>query len=66
MNKDFRLALLRNVEDATPARVIDFTRYDLTAEEPSDMTRRWMRISVGFGHSNRDDIGHLFRNLVGQ
>lgn len=41
MNKDFRLALLRNVEDDTPAKVIDFTRYDVPAEEPQDMTRRW-------------------------
>jgi hypothetical protein len=41
MNKDFRLALLRNLESAEPARVIDFTRYDLDAREPADLGRNW-------------------------
>ena len=41
MNKNFRLALLRNVETDGPAQVIDFTRYDVPAEEPQDLTRRW-------------------------
>jgi len=36
MNKDFRLALLRNWEVNTPEKVIDFTRYDLEANEPAD------------------------------
>jgi len=36
MNKDFRLALLRNWKENTPEKVIDFTRYDLRAEEPAD------------------------------
>lgn len=36
MNKDFRLALLRNWKDNTPEKLIDFTRYDLTAREPAD------------------------------
>ncbi len=36
MNKDFRLALLRDWESDTPEKVIDFTRYDLTAQEPAD------------------------------
>jgi hypothetical protein len=36
MNKDFRLALLRNWKENTPERVIDFTRYDLEAREPAD------------------------------
>lgn len=36
MNRDFRLALLRNVQTGEPEKVIDFTRYDLRAEEPSD------------------------------
>ena len=38
MNKDFRLALLRNWQDNTPENLIDFTRYDLKAREPSDPT----------------------------
>ncbi len=33
---DFRLALLRDWESDTPEKVIDFTRYDLTAQEPAD------------------------------
>lgn len=36
MNKDFRLAMLRNWRDGTPEKVIDFTRYDLPAKEPAD------------------------------
>jgi hypothetical protein len=36
MNKDFRLALLRNWQEDGPERVIDFTRYDLPAKEPAD------------------------------
>ncbi len=36
MNKDFRLAFLRNRKENTPEKVIDFTRYDLEAKEPAD------------------------------
>ena len=36
MNKDFRLATLRNRKVGTPDQLIDFTRYDLAAREPSD------------------------------
>ncbi|SHM13454.1 DUF3863 domain-containing protein [Mucilaginibacter sp. OK098] len=36
MNKEFRLALLRDWHQNTPEMVIDFTRYDLTAKEPAD------------------------------
>lgn len=39
MNKEFRLALLRNWhKGGTPAYVIDFTRYDIEAKEPKDPT----------------------------
>jgi len=38
MNKDFRLALLRNWKNNTPEKLIDFTRYDLKAQEPPDPT----------------------------
>ena len=46
MNKDFRMALLRNWRQNSPEKVIDFTRYDITAEEPADPkpgqhTRNW-------------------------
>ena len=36
MNKEFRLALLRDWHMETPFSVIDFTRYDLPAKEPLD------------------------------
>ena len=36
MNRNFRLALLRDWHFDTPQRVIDFTRYDLPAREPDD------------------------------
>jgi len=36
MNCDFRLALLRNWRSSSPQYVIDFTRYDLPAQEPPD------------------------------
>ena len=34
MNKDFRMATLRNWIDQSQEKVIDFTRYDLEAKEP--------------------------------
>ena len=36
MNKSFRLAMLCNWQQKTPEKVIDFTRYDLSAREPAD------------------------------
>lgn len=41
MNKDFRLALLKELNKKTPPEVIDFTRYDVPAKEPAEMTRKW-------------------------
>jgi len=41
MAREFRLALLRDWKANGLERVIDFTRYDLPALEPADMTRRW-------------------------
>lgn len=42
MNKDFRLALLQNIEKNTPVEVIDFTDYTQKAAEPvSGSTRNW-------------------------
>jgi hypothetical protein len=50
MNKDFRLALLKDWKANTPEKLIDFTRYDLTALEPDDPkpgqnTRNWSLIN---------------------
>jgi Domain of Unknown Function with PDB structure (DUF3864) len=36
MNKDFRLATLRDWKKNETGKVIDFTRYDLKAQEPAD------------------------------
>jgi hypothetical protein len=36
MNKDFRLALLRDWKAGSPEKIIDFTRYDIKAQEPKD------------------------------
>lgn len=41
MNKDFRLALLKQIDADVPAKVIDFTNYTLKAQEPAEMTRKW-------------------------
>lgn len=46
MNKDFRLGFQKNWKEGTPEKVIDFTRYDLPAQEPADPepgqhTRNW-------------------------
>jgi len=36
MNRDYRLALLRDWKNSGPEYAIDFTRYDLPAQEPPD------------------------------
>lgn len=47
MNKTFRLATLRDWQKDSAEMVIDFTRYDLTAEEPvSGSTRNWSLFNV--------------------
>jgi len=50
MNRDFRLALLRDWKAGGPEMAIDFTRYDLKAQEPPDATpghpaRNWSLIN---------------------
>jgi hypothetical protein len=50
MNTDFRLAILRDWKKEEPGKVIDFTRYDLPAREPSDPapgkpSRNWSLIN---------------------
>jgi hypothetical protein len=46
MNREFRLALLHDWEKKTPPMVIDFTRYDLKAEEPTGLQREWSLMNV--------------------
>lgn len=41
MNQEFRLALLREATNRGSEQVIDFTRYDLPAQEPRQLTRSW-------------------------
>ena len=41
MNKDFRLALLKNINNDASQKVIDFTRYNVKVSEPKEMTRKW-------------------------
>jgi len=46
MNREFRLALLRDVAAGTPPMAIDFTRYDLPAQEPQVLQREWSLMNV--------------------
>ncbi len=46
MNQEFRLALLHNWQTSSPPMVIDFTRYDLPAQEPKALQREWSLMNV--------------------
>jgi hypothetical protein len=46
MNQKFRLALMKDWTKDTQAQVIDFTRYDLKAEEPQGLQREWSLMNV--------------------
>lgn len=46
MNQEFRLALLHNWVKNDAPMVIDFTRYDLKAEEPITPQREWSLMNV--------------------
>lgn len=46
MNREFRLALLRNWQKDGPWMAIDFTRYDLPASEPQGLQREWSLMNV--------------------
>ena len=46
MNREFRLALLRNWMTGEPPLVIDFTRYALRAQEPEALQREWSLMNV--------------------
>ncbi|XOV92416.1 MAG: DUF3863 domain-containing protein [Bacteroidota bacterium] len=71
MNKDFRMATLRNWEENTPEKVIDFTRYDLQAEEPTDpkpgeSTRNWSLMNVLNQKGTRPQDEPLLFDELGQ
>jgi hypothetical protein len=46
MNREFRLALLRNWQNDGPWMAIDFTRYDRPASEPQGLQREWSLMNV--------------------
>jgi len=47
VNPQFRLVTLRNLTDVSLGEVIDFTRYDLPAQEPTGkFTRSWNLMNV--------------------
>jgi hypothetical protein len=46
MNRDFRLALIRDWTKDAPPMVLDFTRYDLKATEPQGLQREWSLMNV--------------------
>src|ERR1700723_704323 len=46
MNQQFRLGMLRNWIQDSPPKVIDFTRYDLPAHEPTSLKREWSLMNV--------------------
>jgi hypothetical protein len=62
MNRDFRLALLRDWKAGGSERVIDFTRYDLAAREPPDPTsghdvRNWSLLNrINMKRTRRQDV----------
>ncbi len=46
MNREFRLALLHNWQTNDPWMAVDFTRYDLPAQEPAGLQREWSLMNV--------------------
>jgi hypothetical protein len=46
VNREFRLVFLRSLTDTSLGNVIDFTRYDLPATEPTTLTRSWNLMNV--------------------
>jgi hypothetical protein len=46
MNREFRLALLRDWTKHSAPLIIDFTRYDLKAVEPQGLQREWSLMNV--------------------
>jgi len=46
MNREFRLGMLKDWTKGGPAMAIDFTRYDLKAQEPQGLQREWSLMNV--------------------
>ena len=67
---DFRLAILRDWQKDEPAKLIDFTRYDLPAREPADPTadkpsRNWSLINrINQKHRRPEDAPVPLKNLT--
>ena len=70
MNKDFRLASLRDWQKNDEPMIIDFTRYDLPAAEPADPTpgkptRNWSLVNrINQKHRRPEDKPIPFANLT--
>ncbi len=70
MNPDFRLAILRDWQKEEPGKVIDFTRYDLSAREPADPTadnptRNWSLINrINQKQRRSEDAPVLLKDLT--
>jgi hypothetical protein len=70
MNPDFRLAILRDWQKDEPGKVIDFTRYDLPAREPADLSadkpsRNWSLINrINQKHRRPEDTPVLLKDLT--
>ena len=70
MNKDFRLASLRDWQKNDEPMIIDFTRYDLPAAEPADPTpnkptRNWSLVNrINQKHRRPEDKPIPFGNLT--
>jgi hypothetical protein len=63
MNRDFRLALLKDMASGTE-QVIDLTWYDIPAREPRDMTRRWSLMGeLNQKQTRPQDAPRPFRDL---
>jgi hypothetical protein len=64
MNRDFRLALLSDLNPDRGEQVIDFTRYDLPAQEPQELTRRWSLLGqINQKQTRPQDMPVALRNL---
>jgi len=69
MNKNLRLATLRDWHQNSPEQVIDFTRYDLPAQEPPDADplhpqKDWSLMNrINQKGLRSQDTPTLFRNL---
>ncbi len=63
MNRGFRLAVLKDLPTGVE-RVIDFTRYDVPAKEPAELTRRWSLLGqINQKRTRPQDEPVLFREL---